>query len=119
MKKLICILGLLFLFNAKLIFAESVVSDTIYTDSIIINPYTQSATKSLTGVKQIRIKATTGIDVRIAFGTGGNTTGTYRLVKAGSPFIMRNLNAVNISILALGNDATSSDTGVVSVVYTK
>ncbi len=91
-------------------------ADDIQVDSCTVNPYSD-VTKALTGVKSLRIKARTGIDVRVAIGaaTGNN----YEVVFAGEPFVLKNLNAVDITIAAMGNDATAGDTGVVSIVYTK
>lgn len=94
------------------------VSDTIYMDSMAINPYTET-TKALTGVKQLELQALTGIDVRVAIGTGSSTSTTYRRVFAGDKFILKNLNAIAVTIAALGNDVTAADTGTLNVTYTK
>jgi hypothetical protein len=95
------------------------VSDSVTCDSITVNPYTDT-TKDLTGVKQLRLKARSGIDVRVAIAASGTTTGNnYEMIYAGSEFILKDLNAVDITIAAMGNDATAGDTGILSVVYCK
>ena len=91
-------------------------SDTVFMDSMAINPYTE-VTKALTGVKQIRLKARSGIDVRIATGTGSSTATTYEILYAGSEMIIKNLNGISVTIAAMGNDATASDTGTLSIMY--
>jgi hypothetical protein len=93
-------------------------SDTIFMDSMAVNPYSET-TKSLTGVKQLKLKARTGIDVRVAMGTGSSTASTYEVIYAGSEMILKDLNSISIAIAVMGDDATSGDTGILSVIYCK
>lgn len=97
--------------------SNSMLSDTVYMDSMAVNPYSES-TKALTGVKQIRIKAQSAIDVRVAFGTGSSTATTYALIASGSELYIRDLNGISITVAALGN-GTTSDTGTIGITYCK
>lgn len=94
------------------------VSDTLYQDSMVVNNSSGAeTTKALTDIKSLRLKATTGIDVRVAIGTGGSTATTYEVVFAGETFILKDLNAVDVTVAILGNGA--SDDGILSVFYSK
>lgn len=94
------------------------VSDAVYMDSMVVNASTGAeTTKSLTGVKQIKLKARSAIAVRIATGTGSSTATTYDVIASGTIWELKDLNGISMNLAILGD--SGSDTGVLAITYTK
>lgn len=91
------------------------VATTIVDTSLTVNPYT-SVSSVTTNTKGYRITARTGIDVRVAFQTDDTST-NYIILHAGDTIKEDNIYVGTLTIKLMGNDAASSDTGTVSIVY--
>jgi len=91
------------------------ITSDIVQDVVTVNPYTEQ-TATYTNVRQLRIRANTAINVRVAF-DDATTSDSYTVLPSGSELPLVNLFLSTVTVRLKGNAET--DTGPVAIIIGK